>query len=522
MKNFLIFILISFVSLSIISCSEEKEEFTTTDNTTTTSDNTTTTSDNTTTTSDNTTTTTTLSAPSGFSATGAAGQVTLAWTALSGASSYTMFWGTASGITSSNYAITSISTNSYTHTGRDNGTTYYYKVAAVDSAGTGTLSSEVSAATPLPAPANFTATAGNGQNTLDWDNVTGATSYTVYWDNSTGVSSSSTAITSISSDNYTHSSLTNGSTYYYKVAAVNSVGTGTLSSEASATPAAPAYKLPDTGQTASYTTTFGEDNDYLINAPSFIINDDDTVTDNNTQLMWQRQDDGTTRIWADAEPYCSGLSLGGQSDWRIPEPYELQTIVDYGKSSPSLDATYFTGTNSTGYYWSTNYLGSSGNVWYMRVGNGTVGDLGKTNTQYVRCVRGTNTTRSFTDNSDSTVTDTKTGLIWQQTTASQRNWESSLSYCESLTLGSKSDWRLPNIKELGSIVDVSEYNPAIDETAFPDTESSDYWSSTTWRTSTTWAWRVDFNGGIAYQRNKSEDSASQTANKYVRCVRGGH
>ncbi len=219
LKKLFLFILISFISLSIISCSEEKEEFTST--------------------SDNTTTTTTLSAPSGLSATGTAGQVTLAWTALSGASSYTMFWGTASGITSSNTAVTSISTNSYTHTGRDNGTTYYYKVAAVNSAGTGTLSSEVSASTPLPAPANFSATSGNAKNTLDWDNVTGATSYTVYWDNATSVSSSSTAITSISSDNYTHSSLTNDSAYYYKVAAVNSVGTGTLSSEANAKPVNP-------------------------------------------------------------------------------------------------------------------------------------------------------------------------------------------------------------------------------------------------------------------------------------------
>ena len=236
MNKLTFIILISFISLSIISCSEEKEEFS--DNATTTTTGTTTTSDNTST-SDNSTTTTTLSAPSGFTATSAAGLVTLDWTAVSGASSYTMFWGTASGITSSNTAITSITTDNYTHTGRDNGTTYYYKVSAVNSAGTGTLSSEVNASTPLPAPANFTATSGNAKNTLDWDNVTGATSYTVYWDNATGVSSSSTAITSVSTDNYTHSSLTNGSTYYYKVAAVAASGTGTLSSEVNATPVNP-------------------------------------------------------------------------------------------------------------------------------------------------------------------------------------------------------------------------------------------------------------------------------------------
>ena len=288
--------------------------------------------------------------------------------------------------------------------------------------------------------------------------------------------------------------------------------------------AGPQYKLPDTGQTDSYTNTVGEDHDYLINPPSFIINSNVTVTDNNTLLMWQRQDDGTRRTWADAAPYCSGLSLGGHSDWRIPEPYELQTIVDFGKWSPSLDATYFTGTDATGYYWSTNYLGSNSKAWYMRVGNGTVGDLGKTNTQFTRCVRGAKTTSSFTDNGDSTVTDTKTRLVWQQSTSgSGMNWESALSSCEGLTLASQSDWRLPNIKELGSIVDTSEYNPAIDETYFPATQSSDYWSSTTWSSTNyhTWAWRMDFTGGIAYQRMKAQDSANQSVNKYVRCVRGG-
>ena len=92
-------------------------------------------------------------------------------------------------------------------------------------------------ATTLSAPTNFSVTAGDSKVTLDWVAVSGASSYTVYWGTSTGISSSSTAITSISTDNYTHSSLTNDTTYYYKVVAVDSSGTGTLSSEANATPA---------------------------------------------------------------------------------------------------------------------------------------------------------------------------------------------------------------------------------------------------------------------------------------------
>ena len=95
--------------------------------------------------SSSTTSTSTLSAPSDATATLGWHQVAVDWTAVSGASSYTVYWGTSAGISSTSTAITSITDDNYTHTGIDNGTTYYYKVAAVDSSGTGSLSSEVSA-----------------------------------------------------------------------------------------------------------------------------------------------------------------------------------------------------------------------------------------------------------------------------------------------------------------------------------------------------------------------------------------
>ena len=179
--------------------------------------------------------TTTLSAPSGLTATGTAGQVSLDWSAVTSANSYTVYWDNATGISSSSTAITSVSNDNYTHSSLDNGSTYYYKVAAVDTDNTtGSLSSEVSAATPLPAPDNLSASGANNTIILTWNSVSGATSYTLYWDNVSGIDNSDTAITSITNDNYTHSSLDNGSIYYYKVAAVNSSGTGTLSSVASA------------------------------------------------------------------------------------------------------------------------------------------------------------------------------------------------------------------------------------------------------------------------------------------------
>jgi hypothetical protein len=88
--------------------------------------------------------------------------------------------------------------------------------------------------TTLSAPDNLSASGANNTIILTWNSVSGATSYTLYWDNVSGIDNSDTSITSITNDNYTHSSLDNGAIYYYKVAAVDSSGTGTLSSVASA------------------------------------------------------------------------------------------------------------------------------------------------------------------------------------------------------------------------------------------------------------------------------------------------
>ena len=223
--RFTCFVLLISTAVLLSSCGESDDSITETNADSSSS------TDNTTSSS----TDTSLSAPSNLTATGAAGQVILDWTAVSGASSYTVFWDNSTGVSSSSAAITLVITDNYTHSGLDNGTVYYYKVAGVDSSGTlGTLASEVSATTPLPAPDNLTASGANNTITLSCDSVSGATSYTLYWDNASGIDSSDTAITSITNDNYTHSNLDNGSTYYYKVAAVNSSGTGTLSSVASA------------------------------------------------------------------------------------------------------------------------------------------------------------------------------------------------------------------------------------------------------------------------------------------------
>ncbi len=133
---------------------------------------------------------------------------------------------------------------------------------------------------------------------------------------------------------------------------------------------------------------------------------------------------------------------------------------------------------------------------------------------------------SFTDNSNGTVTDLTTNLMWQQCSAGLSGascatgaavvytWDNAITYCESLSLAGFTDWRLPNVKELSFLVDDSRTAaPTINITYFPNTQSPNYWSSTTFAPTTTYAWYVVFSSGNTY-------SYSKTDAYYVRCVRG--
>ena len=119
------------------------------------------------------------------------------------------------------------------------------------------------------------------------------------------------------------------------------------------------------------------------------------------------------------------------------------------------------------------------------------------------------------DGSTSIVTDTATGLQWQDdTTPISMTWQGAIDYCEALKLGGKSDWRLPNINELTSVVNVSVDSPSISN-IFVNTVSDKYWSSTTLTQFTNNAFIVDFSFG--YQSS----NYAKTTSHYVRCVRAG-
>ncbi len=275
------------------------------------------------------------------------------------------------------------------------------------------------------------------------------------------------------------------------------------------------YRLPDTGQTGDYRTTFGEDSDYTINPPTLIDNGDGTISDNNTKLMWQQQDDNSKFNYSNAISHCNSLSYAGYADWRLPYKKELISIIDFGRSDPAIDTTKFLNAKSSTYWTSTVYFYSSSYAWNVPFKSGGFGAATQNTQLYALCVRNDQKTISYIDNSDNTITDQKTRLIWQkQDDGSKRSTHDALSYCENLTLGGSSSWRLPNITELESIVDDNKSSPSIDTSYFTSTKSEHYISSS-----------VHIKSGSthnSYFINFSSGGFSITdSSGYVRCVRGG-
>lgn len=313
-----------------------------------------------------------------------------------------------------------------------------------------------------------------------------------------------------------------------------------------------AFKLPDTGQTTCYDQVgnviscpapgqpLAQDGSYNINPLSYTDNGDGTVTDNNTGLMWQKEDDGIFYNWYKAsgtfnasynnppsQSVCGSLTLGGHSDWRLPTKRELMSIVNYGISisypSPTIDPV-FSNTKAF-YYWSSNTCPNcygADYAWWVRFYYGDVGFLDKGTNMYVRCVRGEQPQQHFTDNGNGTVTDNGTGLMWQQGVPEpDMLWDSALSYCEGLSLGGHSDWRLPNIKELESLTeDTTYWYPAIDTNFFPQEPTASYrwvYSSSTTRANDPFiAVSVVFESGSVWGYCGKDNSFC-----YVRCVRSG-
>lgn len=292
-------------------------------------------------------------------------------------------------------------------------------------------------------------------------------------------------------------------------------------------------QIKKTGQTQSYDDSGNEivdgsikDDGYYQKGRALNYQRDDAsniVNDLTDNLVWADDSDVNTQEFSynNADNYCTNLTLGNNSNWRIPKLKELMALVDRSKRAPALDTAFENtayGVDDIG-YWSATAFGFGWQMWVNFFSGNDHWFETSSNRHYVRCVSGNSSqwaAANFTRDSSDTVTDNNSHLQWQDSQSSSRltmTWEAAINYCESLVLNSKSDWRLPNINELYSITDHYQGTPTIDAT-FQNTAEAFYWSSTTYAGSGSHAWSVSFEYG---SNNYSPKSKAQ----HVRCVRGG-
>jgi hypothetical protein len=272
----------------------------------------------------------------------------------------------------------------------------------------------------------------------------------------------------------------------------------TLSTSAGATTAVSPFaaKIPypvvDTAQGTCYDNSelidcpaegevfYGQDAQFTGNTPSYTDNGDSTVTDHVTGLVWTQNLSAQSMSWEKADDYCESLELGGYDDWRLPTLKELWSIRDFSQGWPWVDTDYFylVGDGSEGrqqHSWSSNYYLVDTKEAVKNVVFAVNDWTGHIKTfegmRFVRCVRGdTYGINDFVDNGDGTVTDEATGLMWSHDDSGEgMDWEHALAYAQTRNAANylgHNDWRLPNVKELQSIVDYSGVFPAIDSTKF--------------------------------------------------------
>ncbi len=277
-------------------------------------------------------------------------------------------------------------------------------------------------------------------------------------------------------------------------ARVISLSTALLTPTLAASGSEVTTRIPDTGVTTYYDENsrisapgkgqafFGQDAHYRINEPSYVDNGNGTITDQVTGLMWERSMGGKMTM-QEAVRKANQSNLGGHSDWRIPTITELYSLIQFtgrnGRNAhtPFIDTSYFEqpfGDTSLGerpidaQTWSaTKYSGRTMNSDQSYFGVNFIDGRIKSyptidprsrdaKRMYFRMVRGN---PGYGDNDlvsagDGTIQDRATGLMWSKDDSREgMDWEAALGYCNGMQLAGYSDWRLPNAKELQSIVD---------------------------------------------------------------------
>lgn len=191
-----------------------------------------------------------------------------------------------------------------------------------------------------------------------------------------------------------------------------------------------------------------------------------------------------------------GKGYAGITNWRIPKIRELASLLHYS-NNPHINTSGFPGTFTGSNYWSSsinfqevneNFIANFSNI------NLSIDSNGFALLNNLRCVSGNPIPApSFTDNGNGTVTDSNTGLLWLKCTIglsgpacadppaifSDLDWNAAINNCEALNFAGRTNWRLPNVNELLSILDHSAGGPTLVHPIFPNTDNV-YWSSTTY------------------------------------------
>lgn len=305
-----------------------------------------------------------------------------------------------------------------------------------------------------------------------------------------------------------------------------------------------AFVLPDTGQEAQ--SRVGDDADYGFDVTEYdnsdghaglsytkldingdpLPNDAESwefVRDNRTELIYKMG--MGTGTWADATAAAAAYGALGLT-WRLPTIREWVYLADYSKNSDMFDPMVGFIDEGADPWSSTENQNDSSRVWCYEADIGyTDYACNKTDSgRHIIYVSGTQVEQSLVDNGDDTITDVNNGLMWAKyllggdgvAPPTQMNWNDAVDGALALELAGYTDWRLPNIKELQSIIDYSRDDPALDISFFPQIPSSaKLWSATTSSLSISNAWNV----WLYFQGFTYYDSKTGSSNLYALAVR---
>ncbi len=335
-------------------------------------------------------------APAGVVATPGNTQVTISWTAVSGATSYNLYYSstTANVTTTMGTKITGV-TNPYVQTGLTNGTTYNYIVTAVNSIGESAPSSVVPAAptatapTVPAAPTGVTAVGGTGQVTVTWTAVTGATSYNIYYSTTTGVTTANgTKLAGVTSPDIV-TGLAASTNYFFIVTAVNSAGESAASSQAPATtlvtppsggPATPTIGTPTSNLTNSVRINWTA----VAGATSYNIYRGTAtgVTIGGTGVTQIPVSGGTTATFLDSGALGVGLAAGTQYF------YIMTAVNASGESLPSTEVNATTSTTDGVALYTANCANQSCHAHGTTLANSSFKPTGRTAAQITSAISG--------------------------------------------------------------------------------------------------------------------------------------